>query len=78
MLVNRSIHLKDVTGVELHTEPTLAVSQMVPARAEVPNTGNNELERSIKAAMLRMKRVAADSDGEDGTDEETQSFEWDN
>lgn len=51
---------------------------MVPARAEVPNTGNNELERSIKAAMLRMKKVAADSDGEDGTDEETQSFDWDN
>lgn len=51
---------------------------MVPARAEVPNTGDNELERSIKAAMMRMKKVSADSDEEeDRGDDETQNTEWD-
>lgn len=52
--------------------------QMIPARAEVSNTGHNELERSIKAAMMRMKKVAADSDEEERGDEETRSTDWDN
>lgn len=56
---------------------TLVVLQVVPARAEVPNSGDNELERSIKAAMMRMKKVAADSDEEDRGDDETQSADWD-
>ena len=50
---------------------------MVAARAEVPSSGDNELERSIKAAMLRMKKVAADSDEEERGDDETQSTDWD-
>lgn len=51
--------------------------QMVPTRAEVPSSGDNELERSIKAAMMRMKKVAADSDEEDRGDEGSQSTDWD-
>ncbi len=50
--------------------------QVVPTRAEVPDSGDNELERSIKAAMMRMKKVAADSDEEDRGDDETQSTDW--
>ncbi|XP_044059798.1 WASP homolog-associated protein with actin, membranes and microtubules [Siniperca chuatsi] len=52
------------------------LKKMVAGRAEVPNSGDNELERSIKAAMMRMKKVAADSDEED-RDDETQSTDWD-
>lgn len=51
---------------------------MVPARSEVHNSGDNELERSIKAAMMRMKNVSADSDDEDRVDEETRSLDWEN
>ena len=51
--------------------------QVVPARAGVPDSGDNELERSIKAAMMRMKKVAADSDEEDGGDDDMQSTDWD-
>lgn len=51
---------------------------MVPARSEVQNFGDNELERSIKAAMMRMKKVSADSDDEDRGDEETRSLDWEN
>lgn len=51
---------------------------MVPARGELPDSADNELERSIKAAMMRMKKVAADSDEEDDRgDDETQSTDWD-
>lgn len=50
---------------------------MVPARAEVQSNGDNELERSIKAAMMRMKKVAADSDEEDRGDDGTRSTDWD-
>lgn len=49
---------------------------MVPAHGEVPTSEANELERSIKAAMMRMKKVAADSDSDDREDE-TQSTDWD-
>lgn len=61
------------TGIKL----TLVVLQVVPTRAEVLSSGDNELERSIKAAMMRMKKVAADSDEEDRGDDETQNTEWD-
>lgn len=57
---------------------TLVVLQMVPARADVATTGDNELERSIRAAMMRMKKVAADSDEEDRGGDESQSIDWDN
>lgn len=50
---------------------------MVPARSEVHNSGD-ELERSIKAAMMRMKKVSADSDDEDRGDEEMRSSDWEN
>ncbi|KAG7483018.1 WASP-like-associated protein with actin, membranes and microtubules [Solea senegalensis] len=53
------------------------LKKVVPSRAEAPSGGDNELERSIKAAMMRMKNVAGDSDDEDRGDEETQSTEWD-
>lgn len=54
---------------------TFSVPQVVPARAEVLSGGDNELERSIKAAMMRMKKVAADSDDEG--DEDCQNPDWD-
>lgn len=56
----------------------VTLKKVVPARPEVSSCSNNELERSIKAAMLRMKKVASDSDDdeEDGGDE-TQSGDWD-
>lgn len=56
---------------------TLVMLQMVPGRAEAPDGADNELERSIKAAMMRMKKVAADSDEDDRGDDETQSTDWD-
>lgn len=55
----------------------VTLKKVVPARAEVPDSGDNELERSIKAAMMRMKKVAADSDEEDRGDDETHSTDWD-
>nr|XP_020461400.1 WASP homolog-associated protein with actin, membranes and microtubules [Monopterus albus] len=55
----------------------VTLRKVVPGRAEVPSTGDNELERSIKAAMMRMKKVASDSDEEDREDEETQNTDWD-
>lgn len=60
------------------TESSPVVLQMVPARPDVQNSGDNELERSIKAAMMRMKKVSADSDEEDRGDEETRSLDWEN
>ncbi|XP_062280457.1 WASP homolog-associated protein with actin, membranes and microtubules [Scomber scombrus] len=55
------------------------LKKVVPARSEVPSGADNELERSIKAAMLRMKKVSADSDSDsdDRGDDETQSGDWD-
>lgn len=38
---------------------------------------DNELERHIKAAMMRMKKVSADSDDEDKGDEDAHSGDWD-
>ncbi|XP_041838159.1 WASP homolog-associated protein with actin, membranes and microtubules [Melanotaenia boesemani] len=55
----------------------VTLKKVVPARAEVPSSGDNELERSIKAAMMRMKKVAADSDEEDRGDDDMQSTDWD-
>lgn len=55
----------------------VTLKKVVPARAELQSSGDNELERSIKAAMLRMKKVAADSDEEDRGEDETQSADWD-
>lgn len=55
----------------------VTLKKVVPARAEVPSSGNNELERSIKAAMMRMKKVAADSDEEDRIDDEAHNADWD-
>lgn len=53
------------------------VLQVVPAHADIHNTGDSDLERSIKAAMMRMKKVSEDWDEDDGGDEEAQSTEWD-
>ncbi|KAG8001277.1 WASP-like protein-associated protein with actin [Nibea albiflora] len=55
----------------------VTLKKVVPARTEVPNSADNELERSIKAAMLRMKKVSADSDEDERGDDETQSADWD-
>ncbi|XP_035484666.2 WASP homolog-associated protein with actin, membranes and microtubules isoform X1 [Scophthalmus maximus] len=55
----------------------VALRKVIPARVEFSSSGDNELERSIKAAMMRMKNVAADSDSDDRGDEETQSTDWD-
>lgn len=51
--------------------------QVTSARTDVPNSTDNELERSIRAAMMRMKKVAADSDEEDRGDDEMRSADWD-
>ncbi|KAK2853811.1 hypothetical protein Q5P01_006472 [Channa striata] len=55
----------------------VTLRKMVPARGEIQSSGDNELERSIKAAMMRMKKVASDSDEEDKADDSTQSADWD-
>ncbi|CAG5858577.1 unnamed protein product [Menidia menidia] len=55
----------------------VTLKKVVPAPAEASNSADNELERSIKAAMMRMKRVAADSDSDERGDEDTQSTDWD-
>lgn len=55
----------------------VTLKKMVPARSDVPARADNELERSIKAAMMRMKKVAADSDEEDRGDDEAQNTDWD-
>lgn len=69
------IHVSEMIRL---TESSPVVLQMVPARPDVQNSGDNELERSIKAAMMRMKKVSADSDEEDRGDEETRSLDWEN
>uniref|UniRef100_A0AAY4DBP3 WH2 domain-containing protein n=1 Tax=Denticeps clupeoides TaxID=299321 RepID=A0AAY4DBP3_9TELE len=53
--------------------------QMQDPAAPPPESQDTELERSIKAAMQRMKRVSSDSDEEDESDDhgDTQSAEWD-
>ncbi|KAM6943049.1 WASP homolog-associated protein with actin, membranes and microtubules [Xenentodon cancila] len=53
------------------------LKKVVPAQAGVQNSGDNDLERSIKAAMMRMKKVATDSDDEDRGDDDTQGTDWD-
>lgn len=45
--------------------------QVDPGRAD-QSSADNELERSIKAAMLRMKKVSSDSD-----EDEPPSGDWD-
>ncbi|XP_077419707.1 WASP homolog-associated protein with actin, membranes and microtubules [Vanacampus margaritifer] len=56
----------------------VTLKKVLPARLDVPGgRRDNELERSIKAAMLRMKKVSADSDDDDRGDEDTQSGDWD-
>lgn len=54
----------------------VTLKKVVPVRPEGSICGNNELELSIKAAMLRMKKVSSESDDEDGGDE-MQSADWD-
>ncbi|XP_061669807.1 LOW QUALITY PROTEIN: WASP homolog-associated protein with actin, membranes and microtubules [Syngnathoides biaculeatus] len=56
----------------------VTLKKVVPTRGEVHGGGrrDNELERSIKAAMMRMKKVSADS--EDDEDEDgAPSGDWD-
>ncbi|XP_061103076.1 WASP homolog-associated protein with actin, membranes and microtubules [Conger conger] len=45
--------------------------------AERPESGASDLERSIKAAMQRMKKVSSDSDEEEDEHGEGQPGEWD-
>ncbi|XP_077451130.1 WASP homolog-associated protein with actin, membranes and microtubules isoform X2 [Stigmatopora argus] len=55
----------------------VTLKKVLPSRSAI-HTGSrdNELEKSIKAAMLRMKKVAADSD-EDDDDDDEQRGDWD-
>ncbi|KAK5609472.1 hypothetical protein CRENBAI_007982 [Crenichthys baileyi] len=55
----------------------VTLKKVVPMREEVLGSTDNELERSIKAAMMRMKKVAADSDDEDRGDDDSQNADWD-
>jgi len=51
---------------------------MVHVQADGLSSRDSDLERSIKAAMMRIKKVAADSDDDDrGDDDETHSTDWD-
>ncbi|XP_068597961.1 WASP homolog-associated protein with actin, membranes and microtubules [Brachionichthys hirsutus] len=70
--------------VDLRSNLMLAIRQgvtlrkVVPAQPDVPSNGDNELERSIKAAMMRMKKVSADSDSdEEARGDDTESTDWD-
>ncbi|XP_037103759.1 WASP homolog-associated protein with actin, membranes and microtubules [Syngnathus acus] len=56
------------------------LKKVLPARSDVHSgRPDNELERSIKAAMMRMKKVSADSDDDDDDkgDEDAQNGDWD-
>ncbi|XP_068455577.1 WASP homolog-associated protein with actin, membranes and microtubules [Clinocottus analis] len=64
------------SGLLLAIRQGVTLKKMVPARADL-NSGDTDLQRSIKAAMMRMKKVAADSDDEDRGDDETHSADWD-
>ncbi|XP_038130750.1 WASP homolog-associated protein with actin, membranes and microtubules [Cyprinodon tularosa] len=55
----------------------VTLKKVVATREEVQSGTDNDLERSIKAAMMRMKKVAADSDDEDEGDNDSQNTEWD-
>lgn len=55
--------------------------EMPDPTAASPGSRDSELERSIKAAMQRMKRVSSDSDDEEDESDDhgdTQSEEWAN
>uniref|UniRef100_A0A3Q2ZB92 WASP homolog associated with actin, golgi membranes and microtubules n=1 Tax=Hippocampus comes TaxID=109280 RepID=A0A3Q2ZB92_HIPCM len=54
-----------------------AIRQGVTLKKVRCSTQDNELERHIKAAMMRMKKVSADSDDEDKGDEDAHSGDWD-
>ncbi|XP_030233679.1 WASP homolog-associated protein with actin, membranes and microtubules isoform X2 [Gadus morhua] len=55
----------------------VALKKVVAVRCDVlDDSRGSELERSIKAAMRRMKKVSADSD-EDSDEDEIHSSEWD-
>lgn len=47
-----------------------------PSRGPAPSH-NSELEQSIKAAMMRMKRVSNESDEDDEEQRDTPTEEWD-
>lgn len=46
------------------------------ARTGAPNPRDSDLQSSIKAAMMRMKKVATDSDDDDRGDDESRSADW--
>lgn len=50
----------------------VTLKKVVPGRSDGQSSADSELERSIKAAMLRMKKVSEESD-----EEEAQSGDWD-
>lgn len=56
----------------------VTLKKMVHVQADGLSSRDSDLERSIKAAMMRIKKVAADSDDDDrGDDDETHSTDWD-
>lgn len=77
-------HLRKVTNHTEHADVRdsimSAIRQGVTLKKVSPSAGpapaaDSELERSIKAAMLRMKKITHDSDDEECS--EVPSGEWD-
>lgn len=49
---------------------------MAAVRTSTPNSSDSDLQSSIRAAMMRMKKVATDSDEDDRGDDELRSADW--
>lgn len=50
--------------------------QVAAVRSSAPSSRDGDLQSSIRAAMMRMKKVATDSDEDDRGDEESRSADW--
>lgn len=62
--------------LKLTNRSLLPSLQVTAVRTGAPNSIDNDLQSSIRAAMMRMKKVATDSDEEDRGDEESRSADW--
>lgn len=54
----------------------VALRKVSAVRTSTPNSSDSDLQSSIRAAMMRMKKVATDSDEDDRGDDELRSADW--